>query len=97
MVDILTLVKPLVLLYNFCKGHGIINQCTMFGFPQPNSVAKRINRTLMDMVRNMLVNTNLPTFLWTRALKQPFIYSIRFHQNLSLKLLMRSGHVGNRV
>ncbi|KAK9074591.1 hypothetical protein SSX86_007189 [Deinandra increscens subsp. villosa] len=34
-----------------------------------NGVAERRNRTLMDMVRSMLANTNLPQFLWTDALK----------------------------
>lgn len=55
--------------YNFCKKQGIINQYTMTGSPQQNGVAERRNRILMDMVRSMLANTNLPTFLWTVALK----------------------------
>ncbi|GJX73241.1 putative RNA-directed DNA polymerase [Tanacetum coccineum] len=55
--------------FDFCKDHGIINQYTMSGTPQQNGVAKRRNCTLMDMVRSMLANSNLPEFLWTEALK----------------------------
>ncbi|GJU76569.1 putative RNA-directed DNA polymerase [Tanacetum coccineum] len=56
--------------FDFCKDHGIINQYTMSGTPQQNGVAERRNRTLMDMVRSMLANSNLPKFLWTEALKK---------------------------
>ncbi|GJV61682.1 putative RNA-directed DNA polymerase [Tanacetum coccineum] len=55
--------------FDFCKYHGIINQYIMPGTPQQNGVAERRNHTLMDMVRSMLANSNLPEFLWTEALK----------------------------
>ncbi|KAI3816586.1 hypothetical protein L1987_16288 [Smallanthus sonchifolius] len=55
--------------HNFCAEHGIINQYTMPGTPQQNGVAERRNRTLMNMVRSMLANSELPKFLWTEALK----------------------------
>ena len=41
----------------------------MLGSLEQNGVAERINRTLMDMVRSMRTNVNLPQFLWTEALK----------------------------
>lgn len=41
----------------------------MTGTPQQNGVAERINRTLVDMVRSMLSNYELPLFLWSEALK----------------------------
>ncbi|KAL4554216.1 hypothetical protein LXL04_037399 [Taraxacum kok-saghyz] len=41
--------------FEFCKDNGIVNQYTMPGTPQQNGVAERRNRTLMDMVRSMLV------------------------------------------
>ena len=41
----------------------------MPGTPQQNGVAERRNKTLMNMVRSMLANSNLPLFLWTEALK----------------------------
>ncbi|GKC27838.1 putative zinc finger, CCHC-type containing protein [Tanacetum coccineum] len=55
--------------FDFCKDHGIINQYTMSVIPQLNGVVERRNHTLMDMVRSMLANSNLPEFLWTEALK----------------------------
>ena len=41
----------------------------MFGSPQQNGIAERRNRTLLDMVRFMLVNSSLPELLWGEALK----------------------------
>jgi hypothetical protein len=48
---------------------GADAQYTMPGEPEQNGVAERRNRTLMDMVRSMMSNTSLPTFLWGDALK----------------------------
>ena len=45
----------------------------MPGSPDQNGVAKRRNRILVDMVRSMLCNSNLPKFLWIDALK-PIVY-----------------------
>lgn len=42
---------------------GICAQYTMLGTPQQNGIAKRRNRTLIEMVRSMLSNT-LPLSLW---------------------------------
>ena len=53
----------------FLKGEGIVAQYTMSGTPQQNGVAKRRNRTLMDMVRSMISNSQLPLSLWSEALK----------------------------
>ena len=53
----------------FLQEHGIVSQHTMLGSLEQNGVAKRRNRTLLDMVRSMLSNSNLPKFLWTGALK----------------------------
>ena len=53
----------------FLQEHGIGAQHTMLGSPNQNGVAERRNRTLVDMVRSMLSNSNLPKFLWTDALK----------------------------
>ena len=53
----------------FLQEHGIIAQYTMPGSPDQNGVAERRNRTLLDMVRSMLSNSNLPKYLWTEALK----------------------------
>ena len=53
----------------FLQEHGIFAQYTMPGSPNQNGVAKRRNRTLLDMVRSMLSSSNLPKSLWTEALK----------------------------
>ena len=44
-------------------------QYTMSGTLQKNGIAERRNRTLLDMVRCMLVNSSQPEFLWGEALK----------------------------
>ena len=41
----------------------------MPGTPQQNGVAERRNRTLKDMMRSMISNSNLLDFLWGEALK----------------------------
>ncbi|CAL9098082.1 unnamed protein product, partial [Musa textilis] len=53
----------------FLQEHEIIAQYTMPGSPDQNGVVERRNRTLLDMVRSMLSNSNIPKFLWTEALK----------------------------
>ena len=50
----------------------------MPGTPQQNGVAERHNRTLMDMVRSMLSNSNLPKSLWMYALKTAVYFSPSF-------------------
>ena len=41
----------------------------MSSTPQQNDVAESRNRTLLDMVRCMLVNSSLHEFLWSEGLK----------------------------
>jgi len=48
---------------------GIVPQYTMPGSPSMNGVAERRNRTLKNMVRNMICHSNLPKSLWGKALK----------------------------
>ena len=43
-----------------CEEKGIIRQLTIPGTPQQNRVAERRNRTLLDMVRSMMAQANLP-------------------------------------
>ena len=42
---------------------------TSVGTPQQNRIGERRNRTLLDMVQCMLINSSLPEFLWGEALK----------------------------
>ena len=48
---------------------GIMAQYTTPYNPQQNGVSERRNRTLMSMVRSMIVRSGLPKFLWGEALK----------------------------
>jgi len=56
---------------------GICVQYTMPGTLQQNGVSERRNRNLMDMVRSMLINSNLPISLWMYALKTTMYLSNR--------------------
>ena len=53
----------------FLQENGIIVQYSTPGEPQQNRVAKRCNRTLIDMVRSMISYSILPISLWMEALK----------------------------
>jgi transposase InsO family protein len=53
----------------FLQKNGIVTQYSMPDDPQQNGVAKRRNRTLMDMVKSMLSYSTLPVSLWMEALK----------------------------
>lgn len=52
---------------DFCNEHGIRRQLTNPYTPQQNGVAERRNRTIMNMVRSMLISKNMPKMLWTEA------------------------------
>ena len=53
----------------FLEKHGIRAQYTMPSTPQQNGVAKRHNRTLMEMVMSMMSYSSVPISLWGEALK----------------------------
>ena len=44
----------------FCDEKGIARQLTIFYTPQQNGVVERKNRTLLDIVRSMMEQANLP-------------------------------------
>ena len=48
---------------------GIVSQLSALGTPQQNGVAKRRNRTLLDMVRSMLSYSSLLISFWGYALE----------------------------
>ena len=50
------------------KTCGIVPQLTPPGTPQLNSVSERRIRTLFDMVRSMMSQTDLPLYFWGYAL-----------------------------
>ncbi|KAM1990030.1 hypothetical protein ACFX15_031328 [Malus domestica] len=53
----------------FLQEHGIDAQYTNPGTPEQNGVSERRNRTLIEMVRSMMNNSKLHTFLWGKAIK----------------------------
>ncbi|KAK4409340.1 Copia protein [Sesamum angolense] len=54
---------------DYLKKNGIVSQWTPPGTPQLNGVAKRRNRTLLDMIRSMMSFTELPLSFWGYALE----------------------------
>ncbi|KAG8491252.1 hypothetical protein CXB51_014428 [Gossypium anomalum] len=50
-----------------CKSEGIVRHLTVRHTPQQNGIAERMNRTIVEKVRCMLSNANLPKSFWTEA------------------------------
>ena len=53
----------------FCRNQGIRRQLTTTYTPQQNGVAERKNRTIMNMVRTMLIGRQVPKIFWPEATK----------------------------
>ena len=51
----------------FCKANGISRQLTAAYTPQQNGVAERKNRTIMNMVRSMLSEKQVPKNFWAEV------------------------------
>jgi hypothetical protein len=54
---------------NYCKDVGIKRELTIPYNPQQNGVAKRKNRTIMEAVKTMIHDQDLPMCLWVEAEK----------------------------
>ena len=52
-----------------CERSGIKRQLTAAYTPQQNGVSERRNRTIMNMVRSLLANKNMPKAFWPEAAK----------------------------
>ncbi|GJW27376.1 retrotransposon protein, putative, ty1-copia subclass [Tanacetum coccineum] len=50
-----------------CVESRIARHLTVAGMPQQNGLAKRMNRTLMDKVRCLLIQSGLPKTFWAEA------------------------------
>ncbi|KAG8497424.1 hypothetical protein CXB51_008733 [Gossypium anomalum] len=50
-----------------CKSEGIMRHLTVRHTPQQNGVTERMNRTIMEKVRCMLSNANLPKSFWAET------------------------------
>ena len=53
----------------FCKASGITRQLTTAYTPQQNGVAERKNRTVMNLVRCMLAEKQVPKAFWPEAVR----------------------------
>ncbi|VDO16552.1 unnamed protein product, partial [Brugia timori] len=68
------------------KNENIILEQTPPDTPQLNGVAERINRTLAEMVRSMLVDCGLPLEFWELALNQAVhVHNRMPHKSLGMK------------
>jgi hypothetical protein len=54
---------------DLCKLHGILRHRTVTHTPQQNGLAERMNRTLLEKVRCMLLSSGLPKLFWGEATK----------------------------
>ena len=52
---------------NYLQSEGIRHEYTVPKTPEQNGVAERMNRTIMETVRSMLVDANLPHSFWAEA------------------------------
>ncbi|KAH9704469.1 hypothetical protein KPL70_011474 [Citrus sinensis] len=52
---------------DFCKPKGIARHRTVTYTPQQNGIAERMNRTIIERVRCMLLNANLSKGFWAEA------------------------------
>jgi hypothetical protein len=52
---------------SYLHDHGIVQQLTTTHMPSQNGVSERKNRTILNMVRAMLIAGHVPKFLWTEA------------------------------
>ena len=75
----------------FLETHDICAQYTMPRTPQQTGVAKRRNRTLMDMDRSMLSNSSLPLSSWMHALKTAMYLSNKVPSKQPQRLLLNCG------
>ena len=53
---------------NYLKNEGIRHEFTIPKNPEQNGVAERLNRTLVECVRSMLIDAHLPHKFWAEAL-----------------------------
>lgn len=57
---------------DYCNTHGIRRQLTTAYTPQQNGIAERKNRTVMNMVRSLLVTRKVPRSFWPDAVMWTF-------------------------
>ncbi|GJS62582.1 putative ribonuclease H-like domain-containing protein [Tanacetum coccineum] len=60
----------------FCRNKGIKQDDSNARTPQHNGVAERMNRTLIEAARTMLIDSLLPTTFWTEAVSKRLIHPL---------------------
>jgi hypothetical protein len=71
---------------NFCKDVGIKRELTTPYNPQQNDVVKRKNRTIMEAVKTMIHDQDLPVCLWAEAaMAVVYVQNRLSHSALGLK------------
>ena len=72
----------------FCKDAGIKRELTNPYNPQQNGVAERKNRTIIEVVKTMIYDQDLPMHLWEQAARTAVYVQNRIsHSALGLKTL----------
>ena len=56
----------------FCRDEGIARHRTVCHTPQQNGVAERMNRTLLERARCMILNAGLSKDFWAEAISTAF-------------------------
>jgi hypothetical protein len=71
---------------NFCKDVGIKRELTTPYNPQQNGVAERKNRTILEAVKTMIHDQDLPMCLWAEAaMAAVYVQNRLSHSALGLK------------
>jgi transposase InsO family protein len=71
---------------NFCKDVGIERELTSPYNPQQNGVAERKNRTILEVVKTMIHDQDLPMCLWAEAaMAVVYVQNRLSHSALGLK------------
>lgn len=66
-------------LQDYLRNQGIKFQCTVGYAPEQNGIAERKNRTLLEAARTMLIDSNLPKYLWSEAINEASFNLNRVH------------------
>jgi transposase InsO family protein len=82
---------------SFFKDVGIKKELTTPYNPQQNSVAERNNKTIMEAMKNMIHDQDLPMCLWAEAtLKTIYVQNRLSHSDLGFKTLMEEMFTGKK-
>jgi len=72
-------------LITWCKNQGIELETTAPYSPEQNGAPERLNHTLTELARAMLIAKNLPEFLWAEAVSHAAYVYQESHHNSSIR------------